>query len=138
MTEITAPIHTQLQGIGGAFTLSLIAFSVVFLVLSGLTAVIYGIKYLAAGVEGKKGQGNGGAKTAPAAPAPVLPAAPSAPALSSSEGGKLMAVLAAAVAAVEGRGGTITSVRPAAPRGALEWRRTAIFEGLGGLSRDWK
>lgn len=138
MTEIAAPIHTQLQGIGGAFTLSLIAFSMVFLVLCGLTAVIYGIQYLAGGIEGKKSGGDGTVK----APAPA-PAAPAAPALSISPAGdgKLMAVLAAAVAAVEGGGGRITSVRPGAfhsPAGTLEWRRTAIFEGLGGLSRDWK
>ncbi|NCB17654.1 MAG: sodium pump decarboxylase subunit gamma, partial [Synergistales bacterium] len=41
------PIHEQIEGVGGAFTMSIIAFSVVFLVLGGLSGIIYGIKYMA-------------------------------------------------------------------------------------------
>ncbi|GAB1427026.1 hypothetical protein MASR2M17_04520 [Aminivibrio sp.] len=58
MTEI----HSQISesGIGGAFTMSIIAFTVVFLVLGGPEAIIYGIKYLAIGVGNKKDAPGGG------------------------------------------------------------------------------
>ena len=135
------PIHEQIEGVGGALTMSIIAFSVVFLVLGGLSGIIYGIKYMATALERKKGGGSG------TAPAPVAPAAAvqTVPAASGgSDKGRLLAVISAAVAAVEGPGARITSVRPSggaaalAPRGGLEWKRVGIIETLGGLSRDWK
>ena len=135
------PIHEQIEGVGGALTMSIIAFSVVFLVLGGLSGIIYGIKYMATALERKKGGGSG------TAPAPVAPAAAvqTVPVASGgSDKGRLLAVISAAVAAVEGPGARITSVRPSggaaalAPRGGLEWKRVGIIETLGGLSRDWK
>jgi len=135
------PIHEQIEGVGGALTMSIIAFSVVFLVLGGLSGIIYGIKYMATALERKKGGGSGTAP-APAAPAPAVHAAPVAAA--GTDKGRLLAVISAAVAAVEGPGARITSVRPSggaaalAPRGGLEWKRVGIIETLGGLSRDWK
>lgn len=44
----------ELSGVGGATIMSAIAFSIVFIVLGGLTGIIYGIKYLAAGMDRKK------------------------------------------------------------------------------------
>jgi Na+-transporting methylmalonyl-CoA/oxaloacetate decarboxylase gamma subunit len=134
------PIHEQIEGVGGALTMSIIAFSVVFLVLGGLSGIIYGIKYMASALERKK-SGGGGTAPAPAAPAPAVHAAPVAAA--GTDKGRLLAVISAAVAAVEGPGARITSVRPCgavavAPRGGLEWKRVGIIETLGGLSRDWK
>ena len=38
---------SQFQGASGAVTVSLIAFTIVFIVLTGLTAVIYAIKFFA-------------------------------------------------------------------------------------------
>ncbi|MDK2959800.1 MAG: hypothetical protein PWP47_1844 [Synergistaceae bacterium] len=132
------PINEQIEGIGGAFTMSIIAFSVVFLVLGGLSGIIYGIKYMASALEHKKGGGSG---KAGASGAPAVHIAPEA--AGGTDKGRLLAVIGAAVAAVEGPGARITSVRPGggavvAPRGGLEWKRVGIIETLGGLSRDWK
>lgn len=44
----------ELTGVGGATIMSVIAFSIVFIVLGGLTGIIYGIKYMAAAMERKK------------------------------------------------------------------------------------
>jgi Na+-transporting methylmalonyl-CoA/oxaloacetate decarboxylase gamma subunit len=135
------PIHEQIEGVGGALTMSIIAFSVVFLVLGGLSGIIYGIKYMATALERKKGGGSGTAP-APVAPAAAVQTVPVA--AGGSDKGRLLAVISAAVAAVEGPGARITSVRPSggaaalAPRGGLEWKRVGIIETLGGLSRDWK
>ena len=132
-------LQSQIEGVSGALTMSLIAFTVVFLVLGGLSGIIYAIKYMAAGLDRKKGGGT----PAPAAPSMSAPAAaPAAPSLSPAAGAdrnRLLAVLTAAVAATEGRPVRIASVRPlaaAAPTGGHEWRRMGILEGLGGLSRD--
>ncbi|MEA4881521.1 MAG: OadG family protein [Synergistaceae bacterium] len=142
MTEI----HSQISesGIGGAFTMSIIAFTVVFLVLGGLSAIIYGIKYLAIGVGSKKDAPGGGGKpqSAPPAPAKAAPAAQaSTPSLSAAapDRGRLLAVLTAAIAAAEGRVPVIRSVtRAVSPRGGEEWKRMGIIEGHCTLSRNWK
>jgi len=126
-------LHSQIEGVGGALTMSLIAFTVVFLVLGGLSGIIYGIKYMAAGLDRKKGGGT------PAAPAVSAAAAPTPSPAGGAGRNRLLAVLTAAVAATEGRPVRIASVRPlaaAAPSGGHEWRRMGILEGLGGLSRD--
>jgi Na+-transporting methylmalonyl-CoA/oxaloacetate decarboxylase gamma subunit len=128
-------IHDQLTGVGGAFTISLIAFSVVFLVLGGLSAVIYGIKYMASGLEKKKVEPpkSGGGAPASSAPAPSAPA---------SGNGPLLAVLAAAVAAA-GERGRITGVSLAGGVGARPapvgmWKSAGIMEGVRTLGRGWK
>ena len=128
-------LQETIQGVGGAFTLTIIAFTVVFLVLGGLTGIIYGIKYLAGGLERKQGGGS--------APAPSAHLPTSAPAPASAGGdGRLLAVIAGAVAAYGGGKYSVTSVRPAgsarAPLGGDAWRQAAIYQSLGGINREWK
>lgn len=130
-------LHEQIEGMGGAFTMALIAFTVVFLVLGGLSGIIYGIKYLAAGAGKKKDPLSGGGNAAAPASAERFVASGG----ETADGNKLLAVLTAAVAATEGRGSRITVVRPlssAAPRGGLEWKRVGIMETLSGTVRGWK
>ncbi len=129
----------HLSGIGGAFTISIIAFSVVFLVLGGLSGVIFGIKYMAAALEKKKETpppvGGGGGAPAVSASAPPAPARGSAD-------GRLMAVLAAAVAA-SGVSGRIVGVSPAPgsrvrPASVIGWKGAAVAENMSPFGRDWK
>ena len=136
----SARIAEEMSGVGGALTMSIIAFSVVFLVLGGLSGVIYAIKYIAQGLERKKNAppaGNVAAGNA-AATAPVA----AAPAAQTGADGRLMAVLAAAVAA-SGIVGRIVGVAPAEgsrtrPARSSGWRSAALAEGIQALSRDWK
>ncbi len=139
-------IHSQISesGIAGAFTMSVIAFTVVFLVLGGLSAIIYGIKYLAAGLGSKKvtlppgGKSSASPLTAPApsAPASVLPPSSG----TSPDRGRLLAVLAAAVAASSGRAMSIRTVTPVPVSAGCggEWKRMGIAESHAALYRDWK
>ena len=129
-------LHEQIQGVGGAFILTIIAFTIVFLVLGGLTAIIYGIKYMAAGLERKeKGGGGGVGRPVPASPA-------SAPSSGGASDGRLLAVIAGAVAAHAGGKYAVSSVRPLgaalSPRGGEAWKQAAIYQSMGGLSRGWK
>ena len=136
----SARIAEEMSGVGGALTMSIIAFSVVFLVLGGLSGVIYAIKYIAQGLERKKNEppaGNVAAGNA-AATAPAV----AAPAAQTGADGRLMAVLAAAVAA-SGIVGRIVGVAPAEgsrtrPARSSGWRSAALAEGIQALSRDWK
>ena len=140
MTEIHSKISES--GLSGAFTMSIIAFTVVFLVLGGLSGIIYGIKYLAAGIASKKVTlpPAGKAPSAVSPPAQAVSAPAPAPSPSSPDRGRLLAVLAAAVAATSGRSAVIRSVTPlfASPCGGGEWKRMGIAEGHSALSRDWK
>ena len=140
----SARIAEEMSGVGGALTMSIIAFSVVFLVLGGLSGVIYAIKYIAQGLERKKNEppaGNVAAGNAAAAAAATAPVA-AAPAAQTGADGRLMAVLAAAVAA-SGIVGRIVGVAPAEgsrtrPARSSGWRSAALAEGIQALSRDWK
>ncbi|MDR3231495.1 MAG: OadG family protein [Synergistaceae bacterium] len=125
---------SRFQGMGGAFIVSLIAFTIVFIVLAGLTAVIYAIKFFSS-EDNKKDSGT---------PAPVAPvtAAPSASA-SAGDGRRLTAVIAAAVlAATHGRG-RILNITPASSQAAAicfsTWKTSGIMERVGSrLTRTWK
>mgnify|MGYP001250045122 CR=1 FL=1 len=127
-------LHEQIQGVGGASILTIIAFTIVFLVLGGLTAIIYGIKYMAAGLE-RKEKGGGGGRPVPASPA-------SAPSSGGASDGRLLAVIAGAVAAHAGGKYAVSSVRPLgaalSPRGGEAWKQAAIYQSMGGLSRGSK
>lgn len=133
----SARIAEEMSGVGGALTMSIIAFSVVFLVLGGLSGVIYAIKYMAQGLERKKSAPPSGG-SAPASPASTT--ASSAPV--SGADGRLMAVLAAAVAAT-GIAGRIVGVTPAGgsrtrPERSAGWRSATLAEGIRSHARDWK
>ena len=133
----SARIAEEMSGVGGALTMSIIAFSVVFLVLGGLSGVIYAIKYIAQGLERKKNAPPSGSPPPSASSVPEVAAASRA-----ATDGRLMAVLAAAVAA-SGIVGRIVGVAPAEgsrtrPARSSGWRSAALAEGIQALARDWK
>ena len=101
-TEAVKTLASSFEGMGGAAALSIIAFSVVFLVLGGLTGVIYGMRYISVLAAGAP-------KAAPkAAPKTAAPAAPAA----SADDDELVAVIAAAIAAQTGGAFAIKSIVP--------------------------
>ena len=135
MADTSARVAEQMNGIGGALTMSIIAFTVVFLVLGGLSGIIYAIKYLAQALERKdKNEPPTGGKVVPVAAAPVAATGP-------KSDGRLMAVLAAAVAA-SGASGRILGVAlaggAARPARSAGWKSVALAEGIQPLLRDWK
>lgn len=134
------------NGIGGAISLALIAFSTVFLVLGGLTLIIYCVKYLAAlgGGMGNKGAtppvGGKRAKAAPPKETPAPGAVPAERTPSGPEGGKLAAAISAAILASTGRAVRIKSITPSGRgvRGTLSggWRASALLENYQGMVKD--
>lgn len=110
---MTGPISAYFVGVKGGLVMSLIAFSIVFIVIIGLMLIMMSIKYMAAAVDGKGG-GNG-EKTADAPKTSVAPAASSAPvkAVAASEDeGELLAVISAAIAAMCGSAARVVAFSP--------------------------
>ncbi len=125
-------LSEHFQGPLGAVVLSLIAFSVVFLVLISLMLLLAGVKHLAGLVDGLKAS-----RQAPPSP-PSRPSAPSAPAASvgrPASGDQLIAVLTAAVASSGLGAFRISAVRPVtavAGRLTSNWKRLSRLDNLEG------
>lgn len=129
------------EGVSGSITVSITAFTIVFAVLAGLTAVIYAIKIFAG-----EDVGPAAASASPllprGEPAPSAPVAPAPRAAGVDR--KVVAAITAAVLAATGGRGRVLSVAP--ERGAEQpsrwtrtWRTAALIEGVGNrLNRPWK
>lgn len=133
--EIAASgVVEHISGIGGAFTIAVIAFSVVFLVLGGLSGIIFGIKYIAAALE-KKSSPSAPAKIAASTPAP-------APAPSPASDSRLVAIISAAIAAsgIRGRitGISLASGSRARPIRSSGWKSAGISGNNTPFGREWK
>ena len=99
-------LASHFNGVGGAIVLSLIAFSVVFMVLASLSLIIGGLHHFTTAIEGMAAR----KKAAPAAKAPA-PAA-QAVAVAGDSKDQIVAVITAAIAAAAGPGMRITGIRP--------------------------
>ena len=115
------------DGLSGSIIVSLIAFSIVFAVLAGLSAMIYATRYFAM-IAGKKKTAE---KTAPSVVEPVPAAAPVSRAPDVKDMKRVVAVISAAVHASAGGSVNIISVTPA--KGNCSdmnkmWRATGIAE----------
>ncbi|MDR1741602.1 MAG: OadG family protein [Synergistaceae bacterium] len=131
----TAAAAAKFVDFGTAAIYSLIAFSIVFIVLFGLTCVIYAMRFVTTGSGGAGSAGSG----------PKQQAAPSAPAPAASGNAHVAAITAAVLAATHGLG-RILSISPliAGGRTILSeanrmWRSTSHVENVnGGIAPVWK
>jgi Na+-transporting methylmalonyl-CoA/oxaloacetate decarboxylase gamma subunit len=134
-------LSSHFQGIPGGIVMSLIAFSIVFIALSGLCLIIYGVKFVAAAAD-KSARTKGDTKSAksdspkgtPVVQSVASPAA--APvSVSSGEDENLLAVIGAVLASTLGGGFAVRSVRPivAACSAGGMWKGSARIETMEGL-----
>ena len=134
-TEAVKTLASSFEGLGGATALSVIAFSVVFLVLIFLTIVIYAMRLVSRFAGSEKPAAAPAAKKA----APVAAAVAGASAAADEE---LVAVIAAAIFA---QTGTMMRIKSIVPVGAhligvdnVSWITCGRLEGLqGALSERW-
>ena len=130
------------EGLSGAAYVSLVAFSIVFIVLLGLTLVIFAMRLFAADERPKS---DGGAP-APRRPQSA-PAASAAPAVR-AEGAqaRVVAAITAAILAATGGMGRVVSIAPetvdAVQRGARwtrAWRASGVLNLISrSVDRGWK
>lgn len=116
--------------------MSLIAFSIVFLVCVGLMLLMVGLKHAAAAIN--KANDEKAAKAAAASqPSPAASGAPvvsAAVAASAEDEEEIVAVITAAIMAACGTGAKIMSITPAPPKThASAWRMTGILQNGEGL-----
>ncbi len=134
-TEAVKTLASSFEGLGGATALSVIAFSVVFLVLIFLTIVIYAMRLVSRFAGSEKPAAAPAAKKA----APVAAAVAGASAAADEE---LVAVIAAAIFAQTGSMMRIKSIVPAGTHligvDNVSWITCGRLEGLqGALSERW-
>ncbi len=133
-------LASSFEGLSGATALSVIAFGVVFLVLIGLTCVIFGMRLVS--------RFAGSEKPAAPAPAPARPAAAPvaapvvAPVQAAAADEEIVAVIAAAIAAHMGSAVRINAIVPAGTHligtDNAAWIACGRLEGLqGALSGRW-
>lgn len=116
-----------------------ITLSIVFLALSGIALIIYGVKYLVPLVEAGRKSRNSPVEGVPVVEKEVLPIASTAgPArlLQEDAGTEVVAAIAGAIAVLTGGTGHVVSVRPVGPaalRVPSAWKLAGRAEGLEGF-----
>jgi len=132
-TETVKTLAASFEGLGGATALSVIAFSIVFLVLAGLTLVIYAMRYVTK-FNAKAPADSAAVSSHDSAAAPRVSA--------SADDGELVAVIVAAIAAQTGTMMSIKSIVPAGTHligeGTDAWIACGRMEALqSALSDRW-
>ena len=127
------------DGLSGAAYVSLVAFSIVFIVLFGLTLVIFAMRIFATGDKPKPGN---------ATPAPQRPQSAPAAFAVRAEGAqaKVVAAITAAILTATGGSGRIVSIAPEAVGTAREsarwtraWRASGVLNLISrSVDRGWK
>ena len=127
------------DGLSGAAYVSLVAFSIVFIVLLGLTLVIFAMRIFATGDKPKPGN---------ATPAPQRPQSAPAAFAVRAEGAqaKVVAAITAAILTATGGAGRVVSIAPetvdAVQRGARwtrAWRASGVLNLISrSVDRGWK
>lgn len=127
------------DGLSGAAYVSLVAFSIVFIVLLGLTLVIFAMRIFATGDKPKPGN---------ATPAPQRPQSAPAAFAVRAEGAqaKVVAAITAAILTATGGSGRIVSIAPEAVGTAREsarwtraWRASGVLNLISrSVDRGWK
>ncbi len=134
-------LHSHFVGLMGGAILSVIAFSIVFIALTGLCLIIYGVKFVAAAADASsRAKGNAKAAKADAPKGTPITSAVSVPAPASmgaaqSEDENLLAVIGAVLASTLGGGFAVRSIRPvslAVSAGNI-WKNAARIETLEGF-----
>jgi sodium pump decarboxylase gamma subunit len=111
-------IAEHFTGVSGGLVMSMIAFSIVFIVIMGLMFTMMAMKHVCRAIDG--------CKKAPAAPtAPSAPASPAAKAVAAptaEDDGELLAVISAAIAAMCGSAARVVSFAPVKAPAGSSWK----------------
>lgn len=126
---MTGTVSSYFIGVKGGLIMSLIAFSIVFVVIVGLMYMMIAIKHIAAAMDRKNNNGGSGGKTvAVQVPAPLSPM------VAAQDDGELLAVITAAVTAVCGSAARVVSFGPVIKAPAsTSWKFVARMRNAEGL-----
>ena len=125
------------SGLNGGIIMSLISFSIVFLVCAGLMGMMMSLKYLVRVFEQKEGQSQSGGETSSATKLPV--GGPCLVQATPDDKGELVAVITAAVTAAFGNSVRVTGIRPSSialappPTFSSIWKMASRIENNKGI-----
>lgn len=128
MTQSAVAAH--FTGVGGGLVMSLIAFSIVFIVIMGLMFIMMGMKHVCKAIDGcnKAPVSASAAPSAPASPAAKAVAVPAA-----GDDGELLAVISAAIAAMCGSAARVVSFAPAKAPAGSSWKFIGRIQNAEGF-----
>jgi len=128
MTE--SSIASHFTGVGGGLVMSMIAFSIVFIVITGLMLIMMSMKHICSAIDGCK-------KAPAAAPAPAsAPASPAAKAVAApaaEDDGVLLAVISAAISAMCGSAARVVSFAPVKAPAGSSWKLVGRIQNTEGF-----
>ena len=128
MTE--SSIASHFTGVGGGLVMSMIAFSIVFIVITGLMLIMMSMKHICSAIDGCK-------KAPAAAPAPAsAPASPAAKAVAApaaDDDGVLLAVISAAISAMCGSAARVVSFAPVKAPAGSSWKLVGRIQNAEGF-----
>ncbi|HPX03583.1 MAG TPA: OadG family protein [Synergistaceae bacterium] len=128
MTE--SSIASHFTGVGGGLVMSMIAFSIVFIVITGLMLIMMSMKHICSAIDGCK-------KAPAAAPAPAsAPASPAAKAVAApaaEDDGVLLAVISAAISAMCGSAARVVSFAPVKAPAGSSWKLVGRIQNAEGF-----
>ena len=128
MTQSAVAAH--FTGVGGGLVMSLIAFSIVFIVIMGLMFIMMGMKHVCRAIDGCKKA----PVSAPAAPsAPASPAAKAVAVPAVGDDGELLAVISAAIAAMCGSAARVVFFAPAKAPAGSSWKFIGRIQNAEGF-----
>ena len=128
MTQSAVAAH--FTGVSGGLVMSLIAFSIVFIVIMGLMFIMMGMKHVCRAIDGCKKA----PVSAPAAPsAPASPAAKAVAVPAVGDDGELLAVISAAIAAMCGSAARVVSFAPAKAPAGSSWKFLGRIQNAEGF-----
>ncbi|HPU76729.1 MAG TPA: OadG family protein [Thermosynergistes sp.] len=130
-------LASHFESVSGALLLTLISFSTVFIVLVGLTLLIYCVRFLSISKKKEANNGGPGGMSTVEPQTPILPVQPQVPSVQESVAGdELTAVIAAAIASSMGAG-AITPKIGVVPSAVImrfsQWKAAARAEQMEGF-----
>lgn len=124
-----ASIHSHFVGISGGVLMSIIAFSIVFIVIAGLMLLMMGLKCFVSSID-KASAARSAPASAPAAPV----VSPAVQAQGAEDSDELLAVISAAIVAACGSSARVVRFAPAPPRTpGTPWRMTGRLQNSEGF-----
>ena len=125
-------ISSHFVGPFGGLVMSLIAFSIVFIIITGLMFLMMALKHFCKAIESVGGSGS--KEAAPAASKPTTPAA-KAVAVTTEDSAELLAVISAAISAMCGSTARVVSFAPAGTKtpAATGWKFVGRMQNVEGF-----
>ena len=127
---MTNSVSSYFVGVPGGLVMSMIAFSIVFIVIIGLMLLMMGMTHICSAIDGPK-------KAAPAqAPVAGVQSAPVAHAVAAptaEDDGELLAVITAAIYAMCGTGTKVLSFAPSKAPAASSWKLMGRVQNTEGF-----